>query len=136
MVQRACIECLAVTVRIAVLSGHITNIQGAHSSSQQLIVEIDTSSSADYAIANDCQQPCDDRIDNNQGTLKLSAVVDLVADVGMRSAPIPTWCLVHEDRKAPTVTMQMRVSLVNVFISAAAQLPKGESEHHHCTALF
>ncbi len=117
MVQRACIECLAVTVRVAVLSGQIANSsQGAHDSSQQLIVEIG---------------PGDDRTDIKQGTPKLSSVIDLVADVCMRNTPIPTWCLVYEDIKTPTVTMQLRVRLINVLISAAAQLPKGESKHHN-----
>ncbi len=125
-------------MRLAVLSGQLaSSIQGAHSSQSQLIVEIDTCSSADYAtIDDDCQQPGYDGMNRTQGsTLKLSSVIDLVADVGMRNAPIPAWCLVHQDRKTtPPVTMSLRVSLVNVIIAAAAQLPKGKSKHH-CIAL-
>ncbi len=121
-------------MRLAVLSGQLaSSIQGAHSSQSQLIVEIDTCSSAD-----DYQQTGDDGMDMTQGsssTLKLSSVIDLVADVGMRSAPIPTWYLVHKDRKTPPVTMSLRVSLVNVIIAAAAQLPKGKaSSKHYCIA--
>ncbi len=118
-------------MRVAVLSGQLDSIQGAAHSS--LIIEIDTSSSADCNIADDFQPPPpgSDGIDRIQGTLKLSSIVDLVADVGIRSAPIPEWCLVYKNRRnIPPVatTMPIRVSLVNVIIAAAAQLPKGESE--------